>query len=219
MNRLVVFDCDGTLVDSQHIIIAAAQAACAELNLAPPPEDAIRHVVGLSLELALASLLPGHEAATYRALTAAYKDAFHRLRRDVGMAEPLFEGALAALDGLAERDILLGIATGKGRPGLDAVLAHHGLAARFVTLQTADRHPSKPHPAMLEAAMAEAGAAPVSTWLLGDTSYDMAMATAAGARAVGVAWGYHSAEALRVAGADPVLGHFDQLLPLIDAWR
>ncbi len=216
MIRLVVFDCDGTLVDSQHLIIAAMTRACEELAQPKPADEAVRRVVGLSLETAIAELLPGESPATYQALAAAYKNAFHDLRRQAGLAEPLYEGALAALDGLAKRDILLGIATGKGRAGLDAVLAHHGLASRFITLQTADRHPGKPHPAMLEAAMAEAGAQPGETWLIGDTSFDMAMAAAAGVRPVGVAWGYHPVASLLAAGADPVLARFDQLLPLVD---
>ena len=105
------------------------------------------------------------------------------------------------LDALAADGWQLGVATGKSDRGLALLLAHHGLADRFVTLQTADRHPSKPHPAMLEAAMAEAGAHPHMTVMIGDTSYDMAMARAAGVRAIGVTWGYHDEAALRAGGA------------------
>ena len=115
--------------------------------------------------------------------------------------EPLFDGVAELIALLADAGWLLGVATGKSDRGLAHVLAAHGLTERFVTLQTADRHPSKPHPAMIEAAMTEAGASPATTVMIGDTSYDMLMAGAAGARALGVGWGYHPPEELTAAGA------------------
>ncbi len=200
--RLAVFDCDGTLVDSQANICRAMEHAFATLALPAPPRPAIRAIVGLSLVEAMALLAPELGTAAHLALTDAYKTTFRRMREDGELdAEPLYDGLVAALDALAADGWTLGIATGKSDRGLAHVLALHGLTGRFVTLQTADRHPSKPHPAMLHAAMAEAGAVPHMTAMIGDTSFDMAMARAAGVRAVGVTWGYHREAALWSAGA------------------
>lgn len=205
MTRLAVFDCDGTLVDSQANICRAMEEAFLLADLPAPPRAAIRRIVGLSLVEALAALLPQADAALHRRMAADYKDAFFRLRTSGAMAEePLFEGIDTVLQTLVDDGWLLGVATGKSDRGLAHILGHHGLAHRFVTLQTADRHPSKPDPAMLLAAMAEVGAAPHMTAMIGDTSFDMAMAKAAGARAVGVAWGYHEVHDLVDAGADVV---------------
>ncbi|MGP7795289.1 HAD-IA family hydrolase [Sphingomonas sp. CLY1604] len=205
MTRLAVFDCDGTLVDSQANICRAMEEAFLLADMPAPPRAAIRRIVGLSLVEALAALLPQADAPLHRRMAADYKDAFFRLRTSGVMAEePLFEGIDTVLQTLADDGWLLGVATGKSDRGLAHILGHHGLAHRFVTLQTADRHPSKPDPAMLLAAMAEAGAAPHMTAMIGDTSFDMAMAKAAGARAIGVAWGYHDLHDLVDAGADVV---------------
>lgn len=205
MTKLAVFDCDGTLVDSQANICRAMEEAFLLADIPAPPRTAIRRIVGLSLVEALAALLPQADAALHRRMAADYKDAFFRLRTSGAMAEePLFEGIATVLATLAADGWLLGVATGKSDRGLAHILGHHGLAERFVTLQTADRHPSKPDPAMLVAAMAEAGAEPGMTAMIGDTSFDMAMAKAAGARAVGVAWGYHDVHELVEAGADVV---------------
>lgn len=210
--RLVVFDLDGTLVDSQATIVTCAQAAFADLGLEPPPPDAIRRIVGLSLAHAMAVLLGRDDPAQAERLAEGYRQAFvaHRARPDFD--EPLFEGAIEVLDTLAARDLALGIATGKAMRGLRHVLAHHRLEDRFVTLQTADLHPSKPHPAMLEAAMRETGSAPHETLMIGDTSYDVLMARAAGVTAIGVAWGNHPVEELRLAGAAAVIDRFPELL-------
>ncbi|HYI65244.1 MAG TPA: HAD-IA family hydrolase [Allosphingosinicella sp.] len=201
MNRLALFDCDGTLVDSQHSICAAMEACFAQAELEPPARERTRAVVGLSLVEAMRAMLPGAEAGTHVALAESYKRAFQDLRGLGAVEEPLFDGVAALIDTLAAEGWLLGIATGKSARGLSLCLEAHGLADRFVTLQTADLHPSKPHPSMIERAMAEAGAAPETTLMIGDTSYDMAMARAAGATAIGVAWGYHGAGELLRAGA------------------
>ena len=204
MNRLALFDCDGTLVDSQHSICAAMEACFAEAGLEQPARERTRSVVGLSLVEAMQRMLPGAEPGTHAALAEAYKRAFQGLRGQGLVEEPLFDGVAELIEALEAQGWLLGIATGKSHRGLTLCLDAHGLAGRFVTLQTADLHPSKPHPSMIEVAMAEAGAAPATTLMIGDTSYDMAMARAAGATAVGVAWGYHDAEELIRAGADHI---------------
>ncbi|MBW6527529.1 HAD-IA family hydrolase [Sphingomonas sp. RHCKR7] len=211
--RLAIFDCDGTLADSAANICRAMEAAFAGAGLAAPTRDSIRGIVGLSLVEAMAALAPAGGPARHEALAADYKAAFQRMRAEAALdPEPLYDGLIAALDAFAAAGWRLGVATGKSDRGLALLLAHHGLTERFVTLQTADRHPSKPHPSMLQAAMAQAGAAPHMTVMIGDTSFDMAMARAAGVRAVGVTWGYHREAALWAAGAHAVARRRDELL-------
>lgn len=214
--RLAVFDCDGTLVDSQANICVACERAFDGAGLVPPPRAAIRRIVGLSLVEAMQVLLPEADEALHRSLATDYKNAFHAMRGSGELAdEPLFDGIADVLAALAEDGWVLGVATGKSDRGLAHILAAHGIADRFVTLQTADRHPSKPDPAMLFAAIAEAGATPETTAMIGDTSFDMAMARAAGARAVGVAWGYHNVHELSDAGADVVAATVPDLLHMV----
>jgi phosphoglycolate phosphatase len=202
MNRLAIFDCDGTLVDSQANICAAMADCFADARLPAPDPARTRRVVGLSLIEAMRALHPEGGDSAHLALAEGYKAAFHRLRGRGEVEEPLYEGVAELIDALEADGWLLGIATGKSDRGLALCLDRHGLARRFVTLQTADRHPSKPHPAMIEAALAEAGADAKASMMIGDTSYDMTMARSAGVTAVGVTWGYHCAEDLLAAGAD-----------------
>lgn len=215
--RLAIFDCDGTLVDSQANICVAMEDAFTRAGLVPPARAAIRRIVGLSLVEAVAALIPQADTGLHRSIAADYKAAFTRLRTSGTIApEPLFDGVEAALTTLADEGWLLGVATGKSDRGLNLLLAHHGLADRFVTLQTADRHPSKPDPAMALAALAEADADPLGSVMIGDTSFDMAMGKAAGLRAIGVAWGYHDVADLVAAGADVVADHATALPRLMD---
>jgi phosphoglycolate phosphatase len=204
MNRLAIFDCDGTLVDSQANICVAMEACFGEAGLVAPDRAAIRRIVGLSLPQAMQVLAPGHD---HDALAEGYKLCFQRLRAEGRVEEQLYEGIPQVLATLEAEGWLLGVATGKSDRGLRLMLEHHGLAHRFVTLQTADRHPSKPHPSMIEQAMAETGADAASTVMIGDTSYDILMAHNAGVRAIGVAWGYHQADELLREGADAVAAH------------
>jgi phosphoglycolate phosphatase len=214
--RLIVFDCDGTLVDSVASIVACVGAAFAAEGLPSPEPEAVRRIVGLSLEPALMALLPEPEPSLARRLAAGYKEAFLDFRASPAYREPLFPGTRELLEALRDRgDLTLGVATGKAMRGLRFVLERHGLEPFFATLQTADLHPSKPHPAMVEAAMAETGAAPAETMVVGDTSFDVLMARAAGALPVGVSWGNHPAEELAAAGAVRVLDRFDELHGLL----
>jgi phosphoglycolate phosphatase len=218
MTRLAVFDCDGTLVDSQANICRAMELAFDSARLVPPDRAAIRRIVGLSLVEAVARLAPEVDPGLHAAVADDYKRHFRAMRTGGGLAdEPLFDGVAEALDRLAADGWLLGVATGKSDRGLALILEHHGLTDRFVTLQTGDRHPSKPHPSMLQLAMAEAGAAPQDTVMIGDTSFDIAMAAAAGVHPIGVAWGYHTVAELRAAGAHDVLDHASALPSLADA--
>ena len=215
MNRLALFDCDGTLVDSQHNICAAMAECFTASGRAAPPLERTRRVVGLSLIEAMAAMLPDEGSETHIALAEDYKRAFQAMRARGLDEEPLFEGVAELIGALDADGWLLGIATGKSDRGLALCLRHHALHERFVTLQTADRHPSKPHPSMIEAAMAEAGASPDTTLMIGDTSYDMAMARVAGVTAIGVAWGYHDAAELRRAGAHHIAVRPSDILDLI----
>ena len=215
MNRLALFDCDGTLVDSQHNIILCMENAFARAGLAAPDRHAVRRIVGLSLLPAVQRLIPDAELALQQQVAEDYKSAFHRLRGQGLVDEPLFEGISELLDALRAGGWQLGVATGKSDRGLQLCLAHHGLTDRFVTLQTADRHPSKPHPSMVHAAMADAGATPSTTIMIGDTSFDMAMGVAAGARSLGVDWGYHEPHDLIGAGAYHVATHPAELLEVM----
>lgn len=202
--RLVVFDVDGTLVDSQHLIVAAQGLAFAENGLPAPGRREALSVVGLSLPQAFRRLV-GDEGPVAE-LSESYKLAYNRLRLDPAYEEPLFPGMADLLARLRERDdVLIGLATGKSRRGVDRLVAHHGWTDWFVTTQSADDAPSKPDPTMLQQAMDEAGCPPEATVMVGDTTYDIAMGVAAGAEAVGVAWGYHPPEALYGAGAAVVV--------------
>lgn len=210
--HLAIFDVDGTLVDSQATIVACMQQAFAAEGLPPPAPEAIRRIVGLTLPIATAELLGEPDPVLAERLAEHYKAAFFAMRARPDFEEPLFPGARAVLDGLLAEGWLLGVATGKAMRGLRAVLERHGLERHFTTLQTADLHPSKPHPAMIEAALAETGAARATTLMIGDTSFDMAMAKAARVRPIGVAWGNHPAEELVAAGAERILARFEELL-------
>jgi len=215
--KLAVFDCDGTLVDGQASVCSAMEEAFTEVGRAAPPRSAIRRIVGLSLPQAVRTLDPKTTPDEQAAIVDAYRRAFHRARAEGLVVEPLFEGIEDLLRKLHADGWSLGVATGKSDRGLGNCLATHGVSDLFVTLQTADRHPSKPHPSMLETAMAEAGATPSDTVMIGDTAYDIAMAQAAGVRSIGVAWGYHDADELFAAGADAVAESAAELGELLDA--
>ena len=211
MIRLVVFDCDGTLVDSQHAIVAAMRQAFVDNALPPPEPEAVRQIVGLSLLKAMEALEPNAIPERHRALERDYRRAFRLLRQREDHHESLYPGAAETLAALDEAGYLLGVATGKGRLGLRTTLERHGLEGHFVTLQTAEDAPSKPHPGMLERAMAEAGVGASETALVGDTVFDIEMAVNAGAAPIGVGWGYHDAALLSAAGARMIVETFDAL--------
>lgn len=204
MNKLAIFDCDGTLVDSGANIHAALTDTFREHGFDVPPSEVSRKVIGLSLVEAMAALLPDVENAQHLALAESYKRHFQRARFEGRVEEPLFEGIPELLDRLEADGWLLAVATGKSDRGLSLCLDCHGYAERFVSLQTADRHPSKPHPSMVEQAMADAGAAPETTVVIGDTAFDMGMAVNAGVKGIGAGWGYHEATDLLAAGATGV---------------
>lgn len=221
--RLVVFDVDGTLIDSQHLIVAAMAAAFTEAGFVPPSDAAILSIVGLSLPVAIAALAPEVPEAERGAIVEGYRLHFAASRALHGgeATAPLYPGARAALDALAgNASTLLGVATGKARRGLDHVFRAHDLGRYFVTAQTADGHPSKPHPSMLEAALAETGCRAERAVMIGDTEFDIVMGRAAGFATIGVTWGYHPEERLRAAGAHRIIDGYGSLAPVLtELWE
>ncbi len=214
-SRLAVFDCDGTLVDGQADVCDTMEQAFVAAGFAAPDRNETRRLVGLSLPVAIAQLAPDANEAVQTGLVENYKTMF-RARRTAGtLDEPLYDGIPELLTGLHDAGWLLAVATGKSTRGLNACLETHGINHLFTSLQTADGHPSKPHPAMLEAALLEAGVPAENAVMIGDTSFDMTMAANAGVRAIGVEWGYHTPDELRDAGAANVardMAHLEALL-------
>ncbi|SEL39922.1 phosphoglycolate phosphatase [Roseovarius azorensis] len=215
--RLIMFDVDGTLVDSQGDILAAMTHAFERADHAPPLREAVLGIVGLSLDVAIPRLAPHLTDEMHGCIVGWYKEAYMGLRAQSGVVQssPLYPHALDTLRALhAAEGNLLGVATGKSARGLDKLLDGHDLRSYFVTRQVADHHPSKPHPSMLLAALAETGVASENAVMIGDTSFDMEMARAAGIAGIGVAWGYHRPEALGTACA--IARDFRDLPGLID---
>ena len=217
--RLIVFDIDGTLLDSYAQIMAAMEHAFDAANLPSPAPDKVRNGIGLAVEDMIHGIKPGLSAYTVDQVAQSYREEFRAsaLRTPLGEASDLFDGALDLLRVLAAEDrTLLGVASGKSRRGYDRMVEALGLGDMFHTQQLSDDHPSKPHPSMLLAAMAEAGVTPAQTVMIGDTSYDMQMAHSANVRGIGVNWGYHMPEALLGAGAQSIASDFEDLHALLN---
>lgn len=214
--KLAVFDVDGTLVDSRATIERAVQRGFAAIGLPPPPYDEIRQIVGLSLAPALQQLAPDLDANQKARLVEGYREAFAEFHRTPGFAEPLYEGAAQTLARLKAEGWRIAMATGKSRRGVEAVIRMQGWADLFDSTHCGEDGPGKPDPAMLTAAMQALHAQPHETIMIGDTSHDMRMAKAAGARAQGVAWGFHTAEEVAAGGADEVSTTFAELNAALD---
>lgn len=216
---LILFDVDGTLVDSQGDIVASMDVAFRSVGVPVPERADILGIIGLSLPQAMAALAPDRSPTEWDRMVEAYKDAYVALRQSKGKAagSPLYPHVLDVLNTLAARnDLLLGTATGKSRRGLDLLVDAHDIRSHFTTLQCADDHPSKPHPSMIHTAMSETGIEARNTVMIGDTSYDMKMARAAGVAALGVSWGYHSRDKLDDAG--DILDDIRDLPEWIETW-
>ncbi len=203
--QLAVFDCDGTIVDSQHSIVAAMHAAFEEYSLDLPSTEEVRRIIGLPLLEAISLLFPKGGADTHQKLREGYRAAYSSARERGQIHEPLFPGLNDAIDLLESTGWILGVATGKSHAGLVSTLQSHSLLERFFTLQTSDKAAGKPSPDMLLKAMSETGAEPRNTVMIGDTSFDMQMAQNAGTLAIGVAWGYHDVDELIAAGAAAIV--------------
>jgi phosphoglycolate phosphatase len=214
--RLGIFDCDGTLVDSQANICMAMEHAFAEAGMAPPPRSAIRRIVGLSLFEIMRTLLPNGDEAQHREMAERYRSSYLTMREQGLEHEPLYDGMLDLLSALEAKGWLLAVATGKSDRGLERCLDHHGIKTMFISLQTADRHPSKPDPSMIHQALADAGAEAANAVMIGDTVYDIHMGRAAGCRTIGVGWGYHPLDELGGAGADHLVETMDDLMHALE---
>lgn len=214
--KLFIFDCDGTIVDSQETIVTSMDHAFRKHDLQPPSAEATKSIIGLSLEPAITKLDGSLSPDMVAQVTQSYKD-YCIAKRESGEAEELlYPGAKHVIEDLAKQDdYLLGIATGKAYRGVVHLFNCYDWHDHFVTVQTADRAPSKPHPGMILQALDQTGADKGGTCMIGDTSYDMEMAVNAGVAAVGVTWGYHSEATLRAAGADHIVHDYFELHQLL----
>lgn len=204
--RLILFDLDGTLVDSQMSICSVMGEAFENAGLEPPDLANTRRGVGLNLDKAIARLLPDDAGDDLVAkLVESYREAYWSRRERSAFNKPLFDGALDILETLNRPEVCLGIATGRNRRSLDAILEGHGLEKMFVVLKTPEDGPSKPSPVIIHQAMAEMGTSTQETVFIGDTTYDIQAGRNAGVRAIAAAWGYHEADELAAAGAARVL--------------
>lgn len=217
--KLVIFDLDGTLVDGAQAAIPAMQHAFTAFGLPKPNEGQIKDMIGLSITPAIKHILNNFNEvhkindSEVEEISTLYKDYFYQSRIAEKHPMPLYEGALKALAELHTRDeILLGIATGNSRRGVNAFLDKHDLRSTFITTKCASECLSKPNPEMILQAMNETGIDANQTIMVGDTSFDMQMAKSAKAYAIGVNWGYHSQQVMTKAGADKIANNFDQLL-------
>ncbi len=215
--RLVLFDFDGTLVDSQHSIVAAFAMACRDLAIEDVDPTSIRRSIGLPLAVAIAASVPEAHRHRAPALTESYKLAHRHLAASTPDHDALFPGAAATLAALRNSGAVLGIATGKGRRGLVNTLHKHGLFDHFTVLRTADDGPGKPDPFMVLSALGETGIERNDAVMVGDTVFDMTMAANAGIQAIGVGWGYHPPAELGRAGALAVVDTFDALVATLKA--
>lgn len=217
MRRLYLFDCDGTILDSVGIIHDSMTQTFAEFGHPEPAISDTRSIIGLTLNLAIARLREVKVDAEIERMTARYKQIFNQLYNAPGFSQSLFPGMGALVETLAlQPDATLGIVTGKSRRGMEMFFATHGYKSSFGPIRTADDCPSKPHPAMVSECCAEAGIEPGRTVVIGDSVFDMQMAKSAGARAIGVAWGYNSVADLKAAGADAIAGDASHLIDLLE---
>lgn len=209
---LIVFDCDGTLADSQYVITESMRAAFQTVDLAAPKRSAIVRTIGLSLPEAMESLVPDQCSAVKGELVRSYREKCSELRQSLEPQERMFDGAAPLLMRLASReDFILGLATGKSRRGAMRFIELNKLDGVFATIQTADNAMSKPHPDMLWQAMRETGVSADAAIMVGDTTHDMLMAASAKVAGIGVTWGYHSVAQLQRAGAKMIARNFAAL--------
>ncbi|MEL7451947.1 MAG: HAD-IA family hydrolase [Pseudomonadota bacterium] len=217
--KLAIWDMDGTIIDSREVIQTAMERAFGALSLAPPTYEQTRQTIGLPLDEVCRRLMPeGTDLAILPDLVKTYSQAFVARRAEPGFVEPLYDGAIPALDALRADDWLIGLATGKSRRGIDAIFEMHGLSDYFDTIWCSDDGPGKPHPFMVEEAMKAVGAEPHQSLMIGDAVFDMQMGRAANVECHGVCWGFGTAEELTTAGAHQVHHGFETLSGALDTF-
>ncbi|NEH96301.1 HAD-IA family hydrolase [Rhizobium johnstonii] len=212
--KLILFDCDGTLVDSAGLIHETMRRTFDKFGRPEPRFEDTKAIIGLSLDIAIARMQGRpHVEQQDIDMTAHYKSLFSIVRQDLDYKEPLFPGIREMIDAISGRDdLLIGAVTGKSRRGLKLVMETHGFDKHFIVARTADDCPSKPHPAMVTECCDETSMNAADTIVIGDAVYDMQMAKAAGAKAIGVAWGYASVDELIANGADAIAYHPNEIL-------
>jgi phosphoglycolate phosphatase len=214
--KLVLFDCDGTLVDSAHVIHRCMQASFEDHGFVQPNLSETKSIIGLSLHDAIGILLKDQTTNQLDKMVQNYKDHFFKIRTQENLLEPLYAGIRDVLDQMKQRDeLILGVVTGKSTRGLIAILEGHGLRDHFLPIRTADDCPSKPHPAMVTECCAEVGIDASSTYVIGDSTFDMDMANHANAKSVGVDWGYASVSELENSGANYIISNPSELIDII----
>lgn len=213
--KLAIFDCDGTLVDGQHMIISSMKHASKKFNIPYPGDEPVRRIVGLSLLEAISRVFPQLTNNDHQVLKEEFIEHFQYLRILDDYHEPLYDGIRETIIELNKMGVLLGVATGKSTRGLKNTLLNHDLHDHFITLNTADDGPGKPHPSMINVALSDAGVKKENAFMIGDTTYDMIMAENAGVKSVGVTWGYHPEDELKSSGANHIIHHISELINLV----
>jgi phosphoglycolate phosphatase len=214
--KLVIFDCDGTLVDGQHMIIRSMKQASEACEIPYPGDEDVRRIVGLSLLEAISKIYPKLSSHDHDLLRDEFVAHFQFLRTLEDQHEPLYDGIFDAIHTLDEMGFLLGVATGKSKRGLLNTLKNHNLEKYFVTLNTADDGPGKPHPSMINRALSDTGVKNCNAFMIGDTTYDMQMAAQASVRSIGVTWGYHEKHELISSGANHIVNHISEIIELVN---
>lgn len=219
MSCLAIFDIDGTLVDSRRVIHDSMQKAFVEKGYAAPDYDAVRSIVGLSLDVAIEKIAPRHIShADLMELIEAYKRVFLRHRQASENHEPLYEGVLDLLHHLKDEGWRMGVATGKSRRGLAALIKTYEFDRFFDVDFCADDGPGKPHPFMVEANLRALSVPAERAVMIGDTSFDMIMGRDADVMTIGVTWGFHTRSEIEQAGADHCVDNMKDLLSALDTF-
>ncbi len=216
--KLVIFDLDGTLIDTVSLVVNSLSAAFNHFGYIPPSEKEIRSISGLRIDIALRQLAPNLSNEQLNLVGEKYRQNYLHSALSANR-EPLFEGALELIDELSRRDnFLMAIATGKPMAGTKRILKEHNIINYFSSLQTPDNNKSKPNPQMIYSAMEKVGAKKENSLMIGDTVHDMHLAKNANVKSIAVGWGYHTKEELIKAGADSFTDRFDNLLKKIDGF-
>ena len=218
--RLIVFDCDGTLVDSQQTIITATEEALGEFGFAAPSRRDILYAVGLPVDVAMRGHAPDATDDQIAGMLDVYRETYQQLVQQDDRGQVMFDGMHAQIKDLGGMDdTLMGIITMKSRRGLSRVVDAYEIRRYFQVLKSADDGPGKPAPDLMLDTMNETGMSAAQTVMVGDTSFDIMMAKAAGTMAIGVGWGYQTVEELQESGADAIAETPEDLRALLAEFK